>query len=105
MGCLAVNRVFLKHASEGNLTVMLGVWINGVDKDQEEINNLMMALEEYPHANLSGIAVGNEVAFRGSMSISDIVEAVLTVREQVNTNTVVTSKTQPLVFRCVIWLL
>lgn len=104
MGCLAVNRVFLKHASEGNLTVMLGVWINGVDKDQDEINDLMTALEEYPHANLSGIAVGNEVAFRGSMSISDIVEAVLTVREQVKTKTA-TLKNTSLVFRCVIWLL
>eukprot|EP00210_Caulerpa_lentillifera_P008374 g7986.t1 len=82
-GCNSVNQVFLRHASEGNLTVMLGVWINGEEKDQDEIDNLLSALAQYPEADLSGIVVGNEVWFRKTMSVLDIVQAVLTVRHKV----------------------
>jgi len=83
MGCMTVNRVFLKHASEGKLSVLLGVWIDGAEQDQDEIKKLMTVLAEYPQANLAGIAVGNEVAFRDTMTEPDLIRAVLSVRDEV----------------------
>lgn len=83
MGCMTVNRVFLKHASEGRLSVLLGVWIDGAEQDQEEINKLMTVLAEYPQANIAGIAVGNEVAFRETMTQPDLIRTVLNVRDEV----------------------
>eukprot|EP00210_Caulerpa_lentillifera_P003750 g3583.t1 len=83
MGCMTVNRVFLKHASEGRLSVLLGVWIDGMEQDKEEINRLMTVLAEFPYADFAGIAVGNEVALRETMTNSDLVQTVISVRDEI----------------------
>lgn len=81
--CQSVNRVLMRYASEGRLSVLFGVWIDNNDMDQLEIQRLMEVLAEYPHGQLEGIAIGNEVAFRGSMTIDHVAQLVDHVRSQV----------------------
>lgn len=81
--CQSVNRVLMRYASEGRLSVLFGVWIDNNDMDYLEIQRLMEVLAEYPHGQLEGIAIGNEVAFRGSMTVYQVAQLVNDVRNQV----------------------
>ena len=81
--CREANRALMRRATKGTLSVLFGIWIDGVEMDQMEIDHFMEALREFPHAQLEGIAVGNEVAFRGSLTEKQVVHLVNDVRKQV----------------------
>lgn len=81
--CVSVNRVLMRYADEGSLSVIFGVWIDNVEMDSMELQHLYDVLKEYPHANIEGIAIGNEVAFRGSMSTEQVANVVKNTRKEV----------------------
>ena len=59
--CPDVMHGLLKKASEGQLSLLLGVWMENSQRDRTELDMLMKYLEQYPHAALEGIVIGNEV--------------------------------------------
>lgn len=81
--CINVNKILLRHASQGDLSVLLGVYLDNRPTDQQEVDYLIEALSEYPHANIAGIVVGNEVLYRGTLPKSTLLGRVQEVREKV----------------------
>lgn len=81
--CAAVNRILLRYASEGKLEILMGVWIDNRSRDQGEIDDLITALREFPHARLTGIVVGNEVMYRNTASSSQLAGRIYEVRHKV----------------------
>ena len=81
--CREANRALMRRATKGTLSVLFGIWIDGVEMDQMEIDHFMEVLREFPHAHLEGIAVGNEVAFRGSLTEDQVVQLVNDMRKKV----------------------
>lgn len=61
MECPDVMHALLKKASNGELSLLLGVWIENSPRDQKELNLLIEYLRQYPNAALEGIVIGNEV--------------------------------------------
>ena len=59
--CPDVMHGLLKKASEGQLSLLLGVWMENNQRDHAELDMLMKYLEQYPYAALEGIVIGNEV--------------------------------------------
>eukprot|EP00210_Caulerpa_lentillifera_P008373 g7985.t1 len=81
--CQNVNKILLKHSSEGRLSILFGVWVDNRKTDQQEVDFLIEALKEFPNANVEGIAVGNEVLFRNSMPKAQLLGRVTEVRNKV----------------------
>eukprot|EP00210_Caulerpa_lentillifera_P003748 g3581.t1 len=87
--CHYLNDVYLGAASVSGpsakpIEVLMGVWIDGKhERDNKEIQDLYIYLRRYPHAKLSGIAVGNEVLYRKTMHPNDLARKVLEVKNTV----------------------
>jgi len=63
--CPDVMHALLSKASNGQLSLLLGVWIENSPRDQQELELLVEYLTEYPFAAIEGIVIGNEVLMRG----------------------------------------
>jgi len=81
--CQNVNKILLKHSSEGRLSILFGVWLDNRSTDQQEVDFLIEALKQFPNANIEGVAVGNEVLYRNSMAKSQLLGRVAEVRNKV----------------------
>lgn len=81
--CMNVMDIMLRHASNGDLSVLLGVWIDNRATDQKEIDDLILALDRYPNADIYGIVVGNEPLFRNTMTPTEVAGRVAEVRHKV----------------------
>lgn len=81
--CVNVNKILLKYASKGSLSVLMGVYVDNRATDQQEVDYLIEALKEYPNADLAGIVVGNEVMYRNSLPKSTLIQRINEVREKV----------------------
>lgn len=66
--CSEVMDGLLKKASHGQISLLLGLWIENSPRDMKELDQLIEHLKKYPNAALEGIVVGNEVLFRGQAS-------------------------------------
>lgn len=65
MECPDVMHALFSKASNGQLSLLLGVWIENSPRDNQELDLLIEYLTEYPYASLEGIVIGNEVLLRG----------------------------------------
>lgn len=83
MECDNVNRVLLNYATDSDVSLLLGVWLDNKDQDEQEIDNLMSALKEFPNAKLDGISVGNEVLYRQTMSSGQVAQRIIEVKYKV----------------------
>ena len=81
--CGNVMDIMLSYASRGELTLLLGVWIDNRATDQKEIDDLVSFLDRYPTADVHGIVVGNEVLYRNTLSPSQVAARVVEVRQKV----------------------
>jgi len=67
--------------SGGGMTVLASVWIEGSEKDDQEIATLKRFIDSHPcHPAISGIIVGNEVLFNGRMSSSELIKRIKKVK-------------------------
>ncbi|KAI8990195.1 glycoside hydrolase superfamily [Pilobolus umbonatus] len=65
----------------GGMTVLASVWIDGSDRDNQEISTLKNFLSSSSHQSaISGIIVGNEVLFNGRMSASSLAQKIKSVK-------------------------
>lgn len=64
-------------------SVMMGVWIDGKGKDQQEIDDLIVILRQHPNANIHGIVVGNEVLYRRTMTPTQVADRVKETKQKV----------------------
>jgi len=78
-----VNKILLRHASEGHFSVLLGVYLDNRPTDQQEVDFLIEALREYPFADIAGIVVGNEVMYRNTLPKSVLIQRIYEVRSRV----------------------
>jgi len=87
--CHHLNDVYLAAASGSSpkfaqVELLLGLWIDGNPaRDAQEIQDLYLYLRKYPHARLSGIAVGNEVLYRRTMHPDVLAQKVSEVKATV----------------------
>lgn len=81
--CASANEVLLQMASQGQLSLLFGVWLDNRPTDQKEIEDLLVYLRKYPNADLYGIAVGNEAVFRGTLQPYEVAAKITEVRNRV----------------------
>lgn len=63
-----MNHILLQQASTGEISLMMGIWLDNRSTDQQEIDTLFSLLQQYPYANLHGLIVGNEAILRYSFT-------------------------------------
>jgi len=81
--CINVNKILLRHASQGDFSILLGVYLDNRPTDQQEVDFLIEALREYPYADIAGIVVGNEVLYRNTLPKSFLIQRIQEVRGKV----------------------
>eukprot|EP00879_Flechtneria_rotunda_P014237 GHRR01014874.1.p2 GENE.GHRR01014874.1~~GHRR01014874.1.p2 ORF type:complete len:357 (+),score=112.62 GHRR01014874.1:1858-2928(+) len=84
--CPDLMRMLLHYSTiDDRVSWLLGVWV-GKDQaaNQAQVDLLARLLEEYPHARISGIAVGNEAVSRGDATQTQVLGLINNVREKVN---------------------
>lgn len=64
MECPDVMDGLLAKASKGELSLLLGVWIENSPRDAKEMELLLSYLKKYPNAAIEGVVIGNEVIFK-----------------------------------------
>eukprot|EP00210_Caulerpa_lentillifera_P008375 g7987.t1 len=79
MECPDVMDALLTKASNGELSLLLGVWIENSPRDVKEMDLLMSYLKKYPTASIEGVVIGNEVIFKhqgnGAFMAAKVMEA------------------------------
>ncbi|KAI8875455.1 glycoside hydrolase family 17 protein [Backusella circina FSU 941] len=66
----------------GGMRVLAAVWLDGSQKDDQEISKLKAVLAKNKgNSAISGILVGNEVVFSGAMSASALVNKIKAVKK------------------------
>lgn len=83
--CHVLNDVILELSTTKDVQVLMGVWIDGNPvRDNQEMEDLYYAIRKYPNAKLIGIAVGNEVLYRGTLSPPAMAQKVSQVKQRVS---------------------
>jgi len=83
MECPDVMNALLARASKGELSLLLGVWIENSPRDAKEMELMLSYLQKYPTAAIDGIVIGNEVMHKHQASADYMAAKVLEAKQKV----------------------
>eukprot|EP00210_Caulerpa_lentillifera_P003749 g3582.t1 len=83
MECPDVMNTLLTKATRGELSLLLGVWIENSPRDAKEMDLLLKYLQKYPTAKIEGIVIGNEVMHRHQASAQYMAAKVVEAKQKV----------------------